>query len=281
MASFWRSKQCYCSYASWLLWYRRPTFQQLYAGVIFGKCKFSSTTANGYAALSMRKLLISIYETRRATLIILILPIIYLIMRSTVNYCFGYYEMPYSLLQLRVIFGLVGLIVIPLLMITWIVTMIQKKNCLWITVMLIWLLAMAGLACIIPNANELVIYGMRNRIRRDYGLDVLRHFARDFDQLPRLPTNLPGTGKIYMNLDLAMTGLQKKYSFLTWMKEPGGFSGPSVVDEADGVVDVAWGGAIAGHWGFSVGINGKKIGHEGSHTYILRMSDDIYFAIEP
>jgi hypothetical protein len=122
------------------------------------------------------------------------------------------------------------------------------------------------------------MYGMRDRMMRDYSLDDLRHLARDVDRIPRSP-DLPGsTTKGWMRDELGETGLKKKYSFLMWPKDPD-IQGPSYIAETDGVVDVRWGGALIGHWGFSVAVNGKRIELDPG-TKISRVSDDIFFVFE-
>ena len=143
---------------------------------------------------------------------------------------------------------------------------------------MVGLLVLIGLKHIIPTSNELIIYGMRDRMMRDYSLNDLRRLAREIDQLPRFPNTLPGPTKIFMSEDVDKTGLKGKYSFLSWGKGHG-FEGPSAITESDGVVTVWWGGALRGHWGFSVAVNGKRA-EPDQDTKILRMSDDIFFVAE-
>jgi hypothetical protein len=220
--------------------------------------------------------------SKRTSLAVLGLAIICLILRYALNYWFGYYEMPASLFISQMFFWLIGFLMIPALLITWIISLIQKKDVLWTTMMLIGLLALKGLEHIISRPDNLIIYGIRDRILRDYSLDTLRHFAHDFDQLPSLPKHdlgLPDE-KIYRSEDLN-TELKEKYPFLTWLKRSRA-EGPNFIDESDGVVDVSWGGRP--HWGFRVAVNGKKIDSDELDAKrgakILRASDDIYFIIE-
>jgi hypothetical protein len=118
---------------------------------------------------------------------------------------------------------------------------------------------------------------MRDRILRDYGLDTLRHFARDFDRLPAVPKNNFFPGKVYQNEDLANTGLKDKYPFIAWIKS-NGHEGPEGINEEDGVVRIIWGGRP--YWGFSVAINGAKINPStGSNEKKIRVSDDIYLHV--
>jgi hypothetical protein len=146
--------------------------------------------------------------------------------------------------------------------------------------MLAGLLVVNGVEYVIPSPTDLIIYGLRDRIMRDFTLDTLRQFAHDFDELPLLSTGLPGPVKTYMNEDLTKTKLKEQYSFLAWLKGPGGFEGPSYVSEVDGIVNVRWGGELGGHYGFSVGINGKKITSAESNVQFVRISDDIFLIRE-
>jgi hypothetical protein len=144
--------------------------------------------------------------------------------------------------------------------------------------MLIGILALMGLRGMLPPPI-LIMYGMRERMMRDYNLDDLRHLARDVDRIPRSPDFPGSTTKGFMREELGETGLMKKYSFLMWPKGVVGLEGPSYIAETDEVVDVRWGGALAGHWGFNVAVNGKRIEPEPG-AKISRVSDDIFFVFE-
>ena len=136
--------------------------------------------------------------------------------------------------------------------------------------MLAGLFALWGLKCVLPWPHDLILPAMRDGMLRNYGLDGIRHFAHDFDQLPNIPEhNLPGlTQKFYWNADLAKTGLKEKYPFLARCE--------AIVD-ADNKVHVDWGG-FENHWGFSVSVNGKRIDpYLEPSNKIIRVSDDIYF----
>jgi len=59
-------------------------------------------------------------------------------------------------------------------------------------------------------------------------------------------------------------------------------NGPTHVHEEDGVVNVQWGGALVGYWGFSVAVNGGKLYLPSEpNTKALRLSDDILVVSEP
>jgi hypothetical protein len=126
--------------------------------------------------------------------------------------------------------------------------------------MLAGLLTLMGLKYIMPWPHDLILYGMRDGMLRNHKLDDMRHFARDFDQLPK---------KSYSNDDLAKTGLKEKYPFLAWCE---------FIAETDDVVHVYWGG-FENHWGFAVAVNGKRIDPQNlaPSAKIIRVSDDVFF----
>jgi hypothetical protein len=165
--------------------------------------------------------------------------------------------------------ALFGLIFYPVLLITWIFSLLQRKHRLWTTAMLAVLLTLLGLKYIMPWPHDLILYGMRDGMFRNYNLEDMRHFARDFDQLPRLPHTLKTFKLSYRNSDLAKTGLKEKYPFLAWCEG---------IFERDDVVYVFWGG-FENHWGFSVAVNGKRIDTQNlaPSAKIIRVSDDVFF----
>ena len=134
---------------------------------------------------------------------------------------------------------------------------------------------------VIPRPHDMILYGMRDRLMREGGPEMLRNFAQDFDKLPNIPEN-SGWLKMYLRKDIAQTDLAAKYPFLTWIRTPGmnGSEGPSYISEYDDIVDVRWGGALYGHWGFSVAVKGQKIyPKDGYNVKTVEMGDDIFLVI--
>jgi hypothetical protein len=213
---------------------------------------------------------------KRTSLITLILSVICLMMTYVLDYWFGYYQTLLPLAWSMTLELVVLFIPLPVVLITWIVSMILRKDRLWMTATLIGLLVLVGLkfGFILPPPHHLIVYGMKNRMVRDYSLDDLRRLAHDVDLLPRSPNEFPGPTKGFMGEDLDKTGLKGKYPFLSW----GG--GVSHISERDGLVNVRWGGEPAGYWGFSVAVNGGKANPSSLDAKILRVSDDIFFIAE-
>lgn len=208
--------------------------------------------------------------SKRASLIVLVLAVVCLITRYVLCYWCGYYQKSFAPIFWQELLALLGFILFPVLLIVWIVSLFQRKHRLWTTAMLAGLLAFMSLKYILPWPHDLILYGMRDGMLRNYGLDDIRHFARDFDQHPNIPEhNLDGHTKFYWNRDLAKTGLKEKHPFLAQCE--------SIV-EWDDRVHVDWGG-FENHWGFTVAVNGKRIDpqHLEPNNKLIRVSDDIFF----
>jgi hypothetical protein len=214
------------------------------------------------------------------SLIALILAVICLMWEYVLNYWYGYHEESLSPIVWNSICLLVELfILLPTLLIIWIVSLLRRKYRFWATATLVGFLALIGLRLghIIPSPRILIMYGMRNRIIRDYSLDDLRRLAHDVDQLAP-PQNAPlGQNKVFMREDVDKTQLKQKYPFLTWGRAHS-FNGPSAIAEEHGVVTVWWGGELSGHWGFGVAVNGGRAKPD-PYSRILRVSNDIFFFV--
>jgi hypothetical protein len=218
---------------------------------------------------------------KQTSLFILILAIICLILQYFLCYWVGYFEKSYAPITIWRILGMVGFSLLFVQLFIWIFSLIRGNHRLWTTIMLISLFAFKWFEWFedkLPPTTNLIVYGMRDRILRDYSLDALRHFALDFDRLPVVPNSLPG--KVYRNEDLTNTGLKDKYPFIAWIKS-NGHEGPEGITEEDGMVHTTWGGRP--YWGFSVAINGAnsaKINPStGSNIKKFRVSDDIYLYV--
>ena len=139
------------------------------------------------------------------------------------------------------------------------------------TIVLIGILALKMLESIMPAPVNLVIYGVRNRIVRDYSLDDIRKFAHDFDRLPNL-----SDGKTYLKDDLAKTGLEAKYPFLMTFVSLH-YRGPDAVQESDDVVYIS-GSRLQGGVYISVVLKENQAVPLTSDAPILCVSNDIVFA---
>jgi hypothetical protein len=117
----------------------------------------------------------------------------------------------------------------------------------------IWLFDLAGLESISilrgkAPSDELIIFGLKDQIIKNYTVDSLKQFAHDIDQVP-VPKGLPeDVGKLFANDDLIKikNKLGLKYPFLK------GRNGPTSITEQDQIVNVWWGRQ---QWGMSIAFN--------------------------
>lgn len=189
----------------------------------------------------------------------------------------GYYQKSFSPIVFQtLLLGFLGFCLILVAFAAWIVSLIQRQQRVWTTTVLAGLLALWGLKYVLHWHDDLILYGMRDGMLRNYGLDEMRHFARDFDKLPKIPKNdVDGRTKLYWNIlkndDLPKTGLKEKYTFLAQCE---------AVVERDNIVYVDWGG-FENHWGVCISVNDKRIDPQPQYwARIVRASDDIYFTFD-
>lgn len=213
--------------------------------------------------------------SRQASFIVFVLAIVCLMPQYNLYYSCGYHQKSINSILRQELLALLGLAFSFLfLFIIWIGSLFRRKHRFWTTAMLIGLLAFMELKSKLPKPHDWILHGMRDGMLRNYGLDDMRHFARDFNQLPDIPENdVDGHTKFYWNRlvndDLAKTGLKEKYLFLANCED---------VIERDGIVHVDWGG-FENHWGFFVAVDGKKIDtqHWDPDARIIRVSNDVVF----
>jgi len=212
---------------------------------------------------------------KRASLIFLALSVIC----SVVWYLSDYFGSTYSPIIVGLVMRLVCGIIIFFQMLVCILALFYKRDGCLAVVVLVLLLGLNVVNDAVPYPDDLIIYGLRDRIMKDYGIESLRRFARDVD---KLPPNLKYTeflpNKIYRAEDVANTKLTDTYPFLKWY-ESADLKAPNFLSEWDGIVGVSWGGRP--HWGFYVSVNGKAENPpQGLDAKVLRVSDDIYFVME-
>jgi hypothetical protein len=121
---------------------------------------------------------------KQTSLFILILAVIILILQYVLCYWAGYFEKSYIPITIWRILGMVGFSLLFVQLFIWIFSLIRRNHRLWTTVMLFSLLAFKWFEWFedkLPPTTNLILYGMRDRILRDYGLDALRHFARVYN----------------------------------------------------------------------------------------------------
>ena len=165
-----------------------------------------------------------------------------------------------------------------LLVALWLSSLFSKKLRLWMT----GAFALAvGIIVIeftcLPPPGITTVYGIRDHVMKVATLDDLRAFARSIDenQIELSENEEPVISTAQMG---AYKALEERYPFLNWGFGPHGHPCHPYVRDSDNAVDVSWGGALPGHWGFSISVDGSK--NEPTpdpDMRVIRMSDDIYF----
>ncbi len=107
-------------------------------------------------------------------------------------------------------------------------------------------------------------------------LDDLRRFAREVhEKIPGIDVTENESNQEIQDRGDVYAKLREEYPFMKW--GIGGKGNPYIYDR-EGTMKVEWGGALPGHWGFAIALDGKRIDPEPDpDTRILRVSDDIYF----
>jgi hypothetical protein len=198
------------------------------------------------------------------------------------TYWMGYEEKTFYILADPVMMGVPWLLIATILIITWVSSLIRRKCYWWTTAMVAGLLIVVTVEHFVPGARGLIVYGLRDRVMRDYSLDDLRRFSREVNQDGLLSggrwINHGDASGLTDSEKAAYEELKQKYAFLRWMR-----TGASIINYQDNdVVNFEWGGALWGHWGCSITVDGKKNESEIENgTMVVPVSDDIYFYLSP
>ena len=167
---------------------------------------------------------------------------------------------------------------LPLLLGTWSASFVLGRNRLWTTAMVASLAGFIGLKFVLPPSGCTTVYGNRDHVMKVATLEDLRHFTRDVHRdIPDINVFHGDFSGLSGKQAEVYRKLQDAYPFMKWSLGGRGRDGPSVY-ERDGVLNVDWGGALPGHWGFSVAVDGgENVPYPDPDTRSLLMSNDIYF----
>ena len=222
---------------------------------------------------------------KTACIACLVLGSLLVVLNHLANYWCGYSETLGALDAVDPILGLLAeSVLFVILIILFIVTLFLKRHRVWLLIGLVIFWPVVILTGFVTQtfcgtSSSLVLRGLHDRITHDYTLDDLRHFAKDVDQAGILKSGWVNHGDIS---DLtpqqkdAFAQLKKRYSFMRWMDDGRFLHGPSILGEK-GIVCFEWGGALPGHWGCSISVNGSKNEPQPDPQIVtLRLSDDIY-----
>jgi hypothetical protein len=115
--------------------------------------------------------------------------------------------------------------------------------------------------------------GLRDRFAMRVGYPKMREFAREMAQTgPEAIIARPGKwNPPTVENQKRWADLVVRYPFLEWNHATG------TVLVRGGIVELTWGSALVGHWGFQVAPGGKANDPKEDRCRILRVSDDILF----
>ena len=250
-----------------------------------GACRLGNKAATEILALFAVKNQLGWLSLRMKliSLVCLVLVLVWQLARYPLFYWQGY-DVNSNCLAYDLCIALFSPILFLVALLTLLASLIRKKHRLWTTCTVLALVGFVALDLkVLPRRAPLVIYGLRDRMLRDYSLDDLRHFARDFHQnLPNVGINHGDISALSENQKKGYSELQEKYPFMKWEIGGRNGAGPSIVEYGNGILYFDWGGPMAGHWGFSVSINGQKndpAARADPGSFILPQSKDIYFYI--
>lgn len=210
----------------------------------------------------------------------LVIIVTVIIGRPILAYWIGYYEWSFKPLFVSFLLDIIKDVSFLALLTIWITALVTKKQKLVSALFLLFSVILFGLNAVFPTDGAMIVLGLKNRLIDDCSLDNLREFAQEFNCTPSTENQNHLGVKSFNQEDLAKTSFKNKYPFLAWV-DSGFGKGPSGVSEYNQNVHVRWGGALVGHWGFSIGVNGAKVDLPSElGSTVIRLSDDIVVIYE-
>ena len=218
---------------------------------------------------------------KKTSVVCLILASLLVIFNHAANYWLGYSETEVAFLAIDPIIGLfLEFAIFAYLFFVVILSLFVKPRSRWPLYSLVafWPSVILTWYCLgLPG--PLIARGLRDRVVHDYTLDDLRRFAREVDQAGLLKhgdwIKYGGSLELTGQQKEAFARINKNYTFMHMGEEA-----RLVNFGEDNIVSFIWGGALPGHWGCVISLDGSNNhAHDDSSadTKILRVSDDIYF----
>ena len=196
-------------------------------------------------------------------------------MEYVLSYELGYGESSYAPILYKQILEVCSTVLFFSLALIWLNSLLRRRSWNYSTLSISLILIFICASWFLLPSSRMVLWGLKNRVIRDQSLNDIRGFARDVDQIKdAYKPHTDSDEKLLMSEDISKTGLKAKYPFLRWIRGHS-FDGPSFVKEENRVVDVQWGSAYSGHWGFKIRVDGKRIDLLSSPGTSLRLSDDV------
>ncbi len=128
------------------------------------------------------------------------------------------------------------------------------------------------------------LHGLRDRLKNEIGYEGLREFAYEFEgheDLEKLNPEVTGFshkilkgpkrfGPLSSEEKSIWDEFSDKYEFLHWNRDT------AYVGIYNNIVEVSWGSALIGHFGFQVALHGAEFKNQRPGRY-LKVEDDIQF----
>jgi hypothetical protein len=171
----------------------------------------------------------------------------------------------------------IGLLALVFLVGTLVASLVARRDRKWTLGALA--IAIVAIGVFVSCAEYLpgFLHGLRDRFVTEVGYAKMREFAREVshDDFPLVSDGLmhrpDRAGAAAPREQERWDDLVARYPFLGW----NGQSGAVVVDE--GRVELLWGSALTGHWGFQVSTGASLREPEEDRGTALRVADDIQF----
>ncbi|MHC4518318.1 MAG: hypothetical protein ACYTAS_07005 [Planctomycetota bacterium] len=172
----------------------------------------------------------------------------------------------------------IGFVAVLVLMSTAVASLVAKRDRRWSLGALAIALTAIGVSVLWDDYHlPGFLHGLRDRFVAEVGYAKMREFAREVSQDGFLLVvdgvlGRPGEyGAATPRAQEQWDDLVSRYRFLGWNKQSG------VVVVGEDQVELHWGRALTGHWGFQVSTGAPLEEPEEDRGRVLRVADDIQF----
>ena len=169
----------------------------------------------------------------------------------------------------------IGFVTAILLIVGFIVSLMTGRNRQW-TMGALAVVGTIGVFFLCTKPTTVFLYGLRDGFRARVGYPTMRQFAREISQDNSL---IDADGVLYPPSDdgTASPAQQKQWNDLVARYPFLGWNGGSRTISRHGSVQLYWGSALTGHWGFEVTLEGTLSVSEEDRGEVLIVADDIQF----
>ncbi|MCX5644212.1 MAG: hypothetical protein NTZ17_05950 [Phycisphaerae bacterium] len=167
----------------------------------------------------------------------------------------------------------IGLLAAVVLVIAVIKSLLARRRRAWTIGALAVVIAAGSAFWFCPPELPGFLHGLRDRFVAEVGYPKMREFAKEMSQAgPEAIIGRPGMGSPPApEQQRRWDDLVARYPFLNWTY------GAGTVIVRGGIVELTWGSALTGHWGFQVAPDGVVKDIEKDRGKVLRVAADIQF----